>query len=420
LYNLEEKFLKGINFMSLQINKDFKKENKLDSQPAQERVRGFQGRSYFEPPRKYYAPPRNFFTPQRNQSPENEAPIVQKVTSLNILNSDSRGSIIASKVNDLVHSAGIFGAYIGNDPKAITTLVAAHHLFINNHNLRKNNGLTNEQWIEVATDINFELNLTCFNFETINQIKLENKNSEERKKEFKSNMRFISKITSLSEFRIEWDIQYYQTRNDLNDGDDSNWKKLNRFFENEMVFLNPYGEPSDVTPQNFGKGTQKLLASFFEYAQTNLNDDGVVTVMWNPCRKDGLKIVEVPKIAALHGFKIAKICMGSAFTELTSFSHYKNFGSYNKAIENGTSAIISSKKTDTIILFKKIGKPPHIPKSAKIATAFLKRLPKAHEVAKDILFAQYLSGLDALNEKNKKKQVLEEVMNDSGDWINDI
>ena len=163
-------------------------------------------------------------------------------------------------------------------------------------------------------------------FETVselideNEINGKNKAADHIRELYLKNFNFLTKMQSRNE--LSFHLHYADRPNDLMQTrkkvvDLSNdWDKFNRYFQKNMFFFNPYLDNAN--------NTAKLMKRFFSYARTNLNKDGVVTLMWNYNRKDSLKHVKIVEIAKEKGFTVIKKLSGKQYASLTNFKHLKN------------------------------------------------------------------------------------------------
>lgn len=202
------------------------------------------------------------------------------------------------------------------------------------------------------------LSYDCFNYETTRELELK----KDVAKEFKTNKEAVNLLQT--ENKLNFTLHYEDKHNDLFQERelkpaDCNWSKFDRRFTKNMIFFNPYYCDK--------ASTTHLVKSFFEYAATNLDDSGVVTVMWNPKREDMMKGIDIPNIASKNSFKLVKACSGKEFADKTGFTHLKN----NESLQKGTNATITAKPSDTLMLFQKTWQK-EIPEDNLVAKAFTK------------------------------------------------
>ncbi|MCC5831846.1 MAG: hypothetical protein JJU12_02240 [Chlamydiales bacterium] len=333
----------------------------------------------------------------------------KKVTEENILNPSPRGRILESRISKFVHTTGVFGSYVCNEAKLFTTFVAAKKLGLTREQLKPNYEFPPNQWTQIAEDSSFKFSLACFNYETLSEIRKQG--DKEQIKDLDANTAFINDLSHLSNGRIGWELHYRTISNDLNDGGVSLWHKSKRSYE-EMIFFNPYAEPSGIPQVDKGKGTYGLMQSFFAYARTNLREKGVVTVMWNPMRKDGLEVVEIPKIAIDNNFRIVDMRCGKNI-----FKHYKNANSFNRAKEKGDSVVVASKPSDTVIFFKRVSMNKNIPASAIVSDALVHYLPKAEKCAAKCITDQEKNAADQREKMMRQRAEQEKKKSMTDEWV---
>jgi hypothetical protein len=263
-----------------------------------------------------------------------------------------------------IHKNGIFGAYCLEDVRCIAELVL------------QNSALP--------------MKYDCFNYETIEEITTNRDIIRSPSAPCDHLNMYYNNRIMLSRWQednlLSYHLHYSSKHNDLLQKRGvkveatKDWEKFNRIFKENMIFFNPYFID--------GKGTTALMNAFFDYARTNLDDNGVVTVMWNPDRKDNLASVKMAKIANRNGFKIVKKLSGAEFANKTGFNHLKNSTSLNRAVSmanrtNSSSKVtIDAKGTDTIIMFKKKKSSSDIPASNIVATAMTTTLSEVDTYVK--------------------------------------
>lgn len=268
----------------------------------------------------------------------------------------------AESIDKLVHQNWLFGAYCGEDLRAIYKLLKIAEQHNRPKELKKNNPQKES--------------FDCFNLETKAEIcsshealdALYNKNFSRLTKLNKSNRRN----------KIDCKIHYEEKPNDLTKNGES-WEKDRHAFAQNMIFFNPFGVADTNDKKelaDIAEITQNVVTHFFKYAASNLEKDGVVTMMWNRERKDALKKVNIKKIAAEQGFSlIRKKLPGKKFAKLTGFVHTRN----GATLKKGQKATVELKNTDTIFMFKRKADGKIIPKDNRLARAFSQIPVLSHE-----------------------------------------
>ena len=278
---------------------------------------------------------------------------------------ETEKKILPERVKVINHENGIFGSYLLEDARSISKLVIDYFNTTYPMNLTRR-----------------PLKIDCFNYEKLSTLVDDKMKGNCVKREcsriYQDNHEQLSQWKNMN--KVDCELHYINQPNDLtlkeNDiiEPSEDWDKFNRFYSQNMIFFNPFA--GDI------KGTKLLLKRFFDYAKTNLDKDGVVTIMWNPKRRDMLKVIKIVEIAKKSQFKIIKRLSGEKFQELTEFKHLKNDRTLNKAIIYRTTAVVEVNHTDTIVLFKKKGSQREISSKNVIATVLVKKLPT---IAIDIL-----------------------------------
>lgn len=251
------------------------------------------------------------------------------------------------------HENGIFGSYCLEDVRSIAILV-----------------------LQKASHSNVFYD--CFNYETVKEIVASQKNvaaPNEHVALYHDNTKLLTTLAHAK--KLGFALHYETKNNDLlqsrkikvNPKED--WLKFNRIFKQNMIFFNPYMKDAVET--------EKLIDAFFEYATTNLvREIGVVTVMWNPERRDSLGVINVERVASKHHFRLIHRLDGRKFAILTKFKHLKNSTSLERTFtgenESSATAVISSKSTDKIMMFMHHNSPRQISPHNTIASVLLSML----------------------------------------------
>jgi hypothetical protein len=263
--------------------------------------------------------------------------------------------IISNQDNQFKHTNAVFGSYLLNDVLAINTFV--------------------NKKIHLISFKPTTITYDCFNYETVIELtssELNNKINNVFKLQFERNYQTLKNFELRD--RLKLNLHYNNKSNDLmqKKGDllneSNDWNKFDRFYSDNMIFFNPYMENRE--------STYKLIKRFFKYANTNLDSNGIVTLMWNDKREDNLHDMNIPKIAKKIGFNVIKKLSGHEFATITNFSHLKNSTSLNKSLtyihpkdrNNNVNLSISKKKTDTIFMFKKSESDQIVPRRNIIAS----------------------------------------------------
>lgn len=258
------------------------------------------------------------------------------VLETTVLNKNSLRFVRSLNDYQFVHENGIFASYALEDVRSIATLV-------------------------FKSDCNHGITYDCFNYETTAEIKKKQKIALI----YKNNKYELNQLQV--DGKLNYNLHYKDKNNDLMqsnvlDTNDTDWSKFGRRFKKNMIFFNPYFVDNE--------NTSNLIHSFFKYAYTNLDENGVVTLMWNVARQDCLRGIDIYEIAGKNHFKLAQCYSGKKFSMLTNFTHLKN----DVSLKGSSKADIKSKDTDTLMLFQKKTWDYSIPKDNEIANSFMQLL----------------------------------------------